>query len=66
MGERADVVVVGAGLSGLSAARKLKRQGADVTVVEARDRVGGRTLSRKIGDGVFDLGAPGISSERQG
>lgn len=48
MVERADVVVVGAGLSGLSAARALQKAGRSVIVVEARDRVGGRLLSERI------------------
>jgi monoamine oxidase len=46
----ADVVVVGAGLAGLAAARKLTAEGIDCVVVEARDRVGGRTLNHPIGD----------------
>ena len=46
----ADVVVVGAGLAGLAAARKLTAEGLDCVVLEARDRVGGRTLNHSIGD----------------
>jgi monoamine oxidase len=46
-----DVAVLGAGLAGLSAARDLKRSGADVTVLEARDRVGGRVEAVTLPDG---------------
>ncbi|MEW6272721.1 MAG: flavin monoamine oxidase family protein [Thermodesulfobacteriota bacterium] len=47
----ADVVVVGAGFAGLAAARRLTSQGASVVVLEARARVGGRTLNAAIGGG---------------
>jgi monoamine oxidase len=39
----ADVIVIGAGFAGVSAARELHRQGHRVLVLEARDRIGGRT-----------------------
>ena len=48
---KTQVVVVGAGLAGLAAARKLKGAGIPFELVEARDRVGGRTLNQDIGDG---------------
>lgn len=53
----ADVLVVGAGLAGLTAASKLVAGGVDVVVLEARDRPGGRTLNHPIGDGhVVEVG----------
>ncbi len=45
-----DVVVVGAGLAGLQAANDLLAGGLDVRLVEARERVGGRTLNHSVGD----------------
>jgi monoamine oxidase len=48
---RVDVVVVGAGISGLVAARQVARSGRSVLVVEARDRVGGRVLNHRLRSG---------------
>ena len=55
------VVVVGAGLSGLSAARSLADRGVAVTVLEARERVGGRVWSTTLANGAtVELGAEWI------
>src|SRR5258708_16435314 len=60
-GRQADVVVVGAGLAGLSAARVLAAPGVRVLVHEARDRVGGRLYTRPAADGTpLDLGGQWI------
>ena len=62
MGRRdsVDVIIVGAGLAGLAAAVKLQEQGASVVVLEARDRVGGRTHSTEREGAWFDLGGQWI------
>ncbi|WP_143861558.1 flavin monoamine oxidase family protein [Nocardia amikacinitolerans] len=52
MVQSADVVVVGAGVAGLVAARELVRAGKEVLVLEARDRVGGRLLNEDLLDGI--------------
>lgn len=51
-----DVVVVGAGLAGLSAARTVERSGRSVVVLEARDRVGGRTEGGVLAGHPVELG----------
>jgi monoamine oxidase len=53
MAEAADVLVVGAGLAGLVAARDLIAAGRTVLVLEARDRVGGRIVNEEIGAGTI-------------
>ena len=54
---KADVVVVGAGFAGLTAARELTRAGLDVVVLEGRDRVGGRSHTGAVAGLPVDLGA---------
>lgn len=53
--KKCDVLIVGAGLAGLTAARTLASSGLQCIIMEARDRVGGRTLN-------YTLQAPGASA----
>jgi monoamine oxidase len=53
-----DVIIAGGGYAGLTTARILKKEGKKILVLEARDRVGGRVLTRQLDGGHYvDLGA---------
>lgn len=62
-----DVLIVGAGLSGLQAALDLHDQGYSVLVLEARDRVGGKTCSVERPDrkGIQEIGAAWLNDSNQ-
>src|SRR6478672_2479157 len=59
-----DVVVVGAGPSGLTAARELKKAGLTVAVLEARDRVGGRTWTDTVDGAMLEIGGQWVSPDQ--
>ncbi len=62
----ADVIIVGAGLSGMIAARKVLDAGLRPLVLEADERVGGRILTEEITPGVpIELGAQWIGDTHQ-
>jgi monoamine oxidase len=52
-----DVIIIGAGMAGLTAARALAEAGLKVLVIEAQDRIGGRIWTKHIGDEAIELGA---------
>lgn len=60
-----DVAVIGAGFAGLTAARELQRAGRTVRVLEARDRVGGRTDTTEVGGVTVDLGGQWVGPGQQ-
>jgi putrescine oxidase len=59
-----DVVIVGAGPSGLTAARELKKAGLSVAVLEARDRVGGRTWTDTVDGAMLEIGGQWVSPDQ--
>jgi monoamine oxidase len=63
--ESTRVIVVGAGASGLTVARALHDAGVEVVVLEARDRLGGRTWTADVGGARVDVGAAWLHGIRQ-
>lgn len=59
-----DVVIIGAGPSGLTAARDLQRAGLSVAVLEARDRVGGRTWTDTVEGAILEIGGQWVSPDQ--
>ncbi|ALE93471.1 Putrescine oxidase [Arthrobacter alpinus] len=59
-----DVVIIGAGPSGMTAAHELKKSGLSVAVIEARDRVGGRTWSDTIDGAWLEIGGQWVSPDQ--
>ncbi|WP_161600626.1 flavin monoamine oxidase family protein [Mycolicibacterium hodleri] len=56
-----DIIVIGAGLAGLTAATRLRRAGRDVVVLEAADRIGGRLLRQTVGGVTVDGGGAWVA-----
>ncbi|GGF19401.1 flavin monoamine oxidase family protein [Subtercola lobariae] len=59
-----DVVVIGAGATGLTAAVRLQQAGHSVVVLEARDRVGGRLWSDHIDGQLYEIGGQWVSPDQ--
>ncbi|WP_168583625.1 flavin monoamine oxidase family protein [Gephyromycinifex aptenodytis] len=59
-----DTVIVGAGACGLSAANRLREAGRSVVVLEARDRVGGRTWTSHIDGAMLEIGGQWVSPDQ--
>ena len=59
-----DVVIVGAGPTGLTAAHELTKAGRSVAVLEARDRVGGRTWTGEVDGATLEIGGQWISPDQ--
>ncbi|UCR87952.1 flavin monoamine oxidase family protein [Mycetocola spongiae] len=60
-----DVVIIGAGASGLTAATDLRKAGLSVAVLEARDRVGGRLWTRDIEGAMLEIGGQWVSPDQE-
>ncbi|MDP6978534.1 MAG: FAD-dependent oxidoreductase [Myxococcota bacterium] len=61
-GDAYDVIVIGGGFAGVTAARELQHAGLRTLILEARNRLGGRTFAARIGDELFELGGTWVHS----
>ncbi|ROP72663.1 NAD(P)/FAD-dependent oxidoreductase [Curtobacterium sp. PhB115] len=59
-----DVVIIGAGVTGLTAANRLRAAGLSVAVLEARDRVGGRTWTNDVDGVTLEIGGQWVSPDQ--
>ena len=59
-----DIVIIGAGASGLTAATELRKAGLTVAVLEARDRVGGRLHTDEIDGAMLEIGGQWVSPDQ--
>ncbi len=60
-----DVIVIGAGAAGLTAANELKKAGLSVVVLEARDRVGGRLWTDVVDGAMLEIGGQWVSPDQE-
>ena len=60
-----DYIIVGGGRSGLMAARRLYEAGSSIALLEARDRLGGRTQTQEFSGSYFELGAQWIGPDQK-